>query len=167
MSEEYFFNRVPHEVPLVHTKNRKICTQLPAPESLEIIERHMKYEPWSMNNQLWIIWDKAVDYQIFDKWGNIWIDFSSGIFVTNAGHGNPQMLEALQKNNQLLEQLVKNQSNWKLAIRQGLMTGFGTLVGATLLVSVLVKILKPLEKLDVLKRALERIAGELERKPVR
>lgn len=97
MSEEYFFNRVPHEVPLVHTKNRKICTQLPAPESLEIIERHMKYEPWSMNNQLWIIWDKAVDYQIFDKWGNIWIDFSSGIFVTNAGHGNPQMLEALQE----------------------------------------------------------------------
>lgn len=97
MSEEYYFNRIPHEVPVINTKNRKICTKLPVPESIEIIERHMKYEPWSMNNQLWIIWDKAVDYQIFDKWGNVWIDFSSGIFVTNSGHGNAAMLDALQE----------------------------------------------------------------------
>lgn len=97
MDQEYYFNRIPKEVPHVETKNRKICTRLPVPESIEILERHMKYEPWSMNNQLWAVWDKAVDYQVFDKWGNIWIDFSSGIFVTNVGHGNPDLVEALRE----------------------------------------------------------------------
>lgn len=97
MPEEYMFNKVPKEVSKIKTKNRTICTKIPVPESMEIIERSIKYEPWSMNNQLYAVWDKAVDYQIFDKWGNIWIDFSSGIFVTNTGHGNKSMLEALQK----------------------------------------------------------------------
>lgn len=94
---EYKFRREPKEIPIVETKNRKICTKLPVPESLEIIERSIKYEPWSMNHQLYAVWDKAVDYQVFDKWGNVWIDFSSGIFVTNCGHGNPEMVEAIQK----------------------------------------------------------------------
>jgi len=94
---EYMFRREPIEVPKVDTKNRKICTKIPVPESLEIIERSIKYEPWSMNNQLYAVWDKAIDYQVFDKWGNVWIDFSSGIFVTNSGHGNEDMVEALRK----------------------------------------------------------------------
>lgn len=97
MSKEYFFNKIPKNVPKIETKNRKICTKLPVPESIEIIERHMKYEPWSMNHQLLAVWDKAVNYQVFDKWGNIWIDFSSGIFVTNTGHGNPDMIKSLQE----------------------------------------------------------------------
>lgn len=97
MSEEYMFRRQPKEVPIIETKHRKICTKIPVPESMDIIERSIKNEPWSMNNQLYAVWDKAVDYQIFDKWGNVWIDFSSGIFVTNTGHGNKEMVEALQK----------------------------------------------------------------------
>ena len=94
---EYKFRREPKAVPKVETKHRKICTMLPVPESIEIIDRSVKYEPWSMNNQLYAVWDKAIDYQVFDKWGNVWIDFSSGIFVTNAGHGNTEMVEALRK----------------------------------------------------------------------
>ncbi len=97
MADEYFFHRTPKDVPQVSTKHRKICTKLPVPESMEIIERSIKYEPWSMNHQLYAVWDKAVDYQVFDPWGNIWIDFSSGIFVTNVGHGNPDLVKALQK----------------------------------------------------------------------
>lgn len=97
MSEEYLFRREPKKVPLVETKHRKINTMIPVPESMEIIERSVKYEPWSMNHQLYAVWDKAIDYQVFDRWGNIWIDFSSGIFVTNSGHGNPAMVEALRE----------------------------------------------------------------------
>lgn len=93
---EYLFNRIPREVPQVNTNNRRICTKLPVPESIEIIEKSIKYEPWSMNHQLLAVWDKAIDYHIFDKWGNMWIDFSSGIFVTNTGHGNPAMIDAIQ-----------------------------------------------------------------------
>lgn len=96
MSEEYLFNIIPREVPKVQTKNRKICTKLPVPESMEILKKHMRYEPWSMNHQLLAVWDRAIDYQIFDKWGNTWIDFSSGIFVTNVGHGNPDLVEAIR-----------------------------------------------------------------------
>lgn len=97
MTEEYKFNKIPKEVAKVNTKHRKICTKLPVPESLEIIERSNKYEPWSMNHQLYAVWDKAIDYQIFDKWGNIWIDFSSGIFVTNTGHGNQFLIRAIME----------------------------------------------------------------------
>jgi 4-aminobutyrate aminotransferase/diaminobutyrate-pyruvate transaminase/4-aminobutyrate aminotransferase/(S)-3-amino-2-methylpropionate transaminase len=97
MEKEYMFRREPKEVEKIHTNNRDICTAIPVPESMEIIERSIKYEPWSMNNQLYAVWDHAVDYSIYDKWGNKWIDMSSGIFVTNTGHGNPKMVEALEK----------------------------------------------------------------------
>lgn len=97
MSEEYLFHREPKNVAKVDTKHRRITTKIPVPESLEIIERSIKYEPWSMNHQLYAVWDRAVGYQVFDKWGNVWIDFSSGIFVTNSGHGNPDMVEALRE----------------------------------------------------------------------
>lgn len=114
MAEEYLFNRVPKEVEKVETKNRRICTKLPVPESLPIIERSIKYEPWSMNHQLLAVWDKAVDYRIFDKWGNIWIDFSSGIFVTNSGHGNPEMVEAIRE---MLDKPMLNSYYYPLEIR--------------------------------------------------
>lgn len=95
--KEYMFNKEPRDVKPVKTKNRTICTKLPVPESLPIINRSIKYEPWSMNHQLLAVWDKAIDYQIFDKWGNIWIDFSSGIFVTNVGHGNEDLVDSIKK----------------------------------------------------------------------
>ncbi len=97
MSKEYLFRREPKKVPQVHTKNREICTEIPVPESMEIIERSLKNEPWSMNHQLYAVWDHAEDFNVYDKWGNKWIDMSSGIFVTNAGHGNPDMVKALKE----------------------------------------------------------------------
>lgn len=114
MSKEYFFNRIPKEVQHIETKNRRICTKLPVPESLPIIERSIKYEPWSMNHQLLAVWDKAVDYQVFDKWGNIWIDFSSGIFVTNSGHGNLEMVQAIQD---MLDKPMLNSYYYPLEVR--------------------------------------------------
>jgi len=114
MTEEYMFNRIPKEVKKVETKNRRICTKLPVPESLPIIERSMKYEPWSMNHQLLAVWDKAIDYQVFDKWGNIWIDFSSGIFVTNTGHGNPEMVQAIRE---MIDKPMLNSYYYPLEVR--------------------------------------------------
>jgi len=56
-----------------------------------------KYESTSINPQSPIWWDKAKDFSIFDKDGNKWIDFSSGIFVANAGHSNPEINDAIKK----------------------------------------------------------------------
>ena len=50
-----------------------------------------------MHGQLPIIWDRAEGVQVYDSWGNKWLDFSSTIFVTNAGHGNKRIVEALKK----------------------------------------------------------------------
>lgn len=111
---EYMFNKIPKKVAEIETKHRKICTKLPVEESLPIIERSFKYEPWSMNHQLYAIWDRAIDYQIYDKWGNIWIDFSSGIFVTNTGHGNQEILDAIRE---MIEKPMLNSYYYPLEVR--------------------------------------------------
>lgn len=93
---EYAFNLVPREVPKIATKYRCIQTRLPVPESLPVFEEIRKYESSNVFEQLPVVWDRAKGYQVFDRWGNIWIDFTSTIFVANAGHGHPHIVEAVK-----------------------------------------------------------------------
>jgi 4-aminobutyrate aminotransferase-like enzyme len=44
-----------------------------------------------------IVWDKAEGFQVYDKWGNKWIDWSSGVLITNAGHGRKEIIKALRE----------------------------------------------------------------------
>jgi 4-aminobutyrate aminotransferase / (S)-3-amino-2-methylpropionate transaminase / 5-aminovalerate transaminase len=90
------YNLNPVDVPKVSTKYRTIKTKLPVPESLEIFELLSKSEPVSMMGQPPIVWDKAEGFQIYDKWGNKWIDWSSGVLITNAGHGRKEIAQALK-----------------------------------------------------------------------
>jgi len=91
------FDLIPKDVKKVETKNRRIVTKIPVPESLEIIEELRKYEPRSMSGQPLVVWDKAEGFNVYDKFGNKWIDFSSGVVVANAGHGNPEVKKAIIK----------------------------------------------------------------------
>ncbi len=91
------FSHIPKEVKLVQTKYRNIVTKLPVPESIPILERVYETESHSMHGQMPIIWDRAEGVQVYDSWGNKWLDFSSTIFVTNTGHGNIKIIEALKK----------------------------------------------------------------------
>ena len=91
------FSHVPVEVEKVNTRYRKINTPIPVPESLPMLKRMYELESRSMHGQLPIIWDRAKDFQVFDVWGNVWIDFTSAIFVTNAGHGNKRIRDVLKK----------------------------------------------------------------------
>ena len=77
----------------------------------------------------------------------------------------PEILEELRRTNDLLAQLVRTHRDWKLQLRQGLLTGLGGVIGATLLVSLLLWILKPFSGLDALKPTLENISNQLERRP--
>lgn len=88
MTSEFRFASTPIEVPKINTEYRKIVTKLPVPESLPILEAISKYESSNVNDFPPIIWSRAKDYFIEDDWGNRWIDMTSTIFVTNAGHGN-------------------------------------------------------------------------------
>ena len=95
--EKYKISNIPKEVPLVETKFRKIKTKIPVPESILIFEELEKYEARSMHGQLPIVWDKAEDFQVFDKYGNCWIDFTSTIFLANSGHANPSVVSAIKE----------------------------------------------------------------------
>jgi len=90
------YNLNPVDVPKVSTKYRKIGTKLPVPESLSIFKALSESEPVSMMGQPPVIWDRAEGFQIYDKWGNIWLDWSSGVLITNAGHGRVEIIDALR-----------------------------------------------------------------------
>ena len=90
------FSHQPIKVEKIATKYRTIKTKIPVPESIPMLEKMYEIEAQAMHGQLPMIWDKADDFQIYDQWGNVWLDFTSTIFVANAGHGNKRILEALR-----------------------------------------------------------------------
>lgn len=90
------YDLTPVEVPPVHTEYRTIRTKIPVPESLPVFEALRASEPQSMMGQPPVIWHKAEDFIVEDKWGNRWIDWSSCVLVANAGHSRPQIRQALQ-----------------------------------------------------------------------
>jgi 4-aminobutyrate aminotransferase/diaminobutyrate-pyruvate transaminase/4-aminobutyrate aminotransferase/(S)-3-amino-2-methylpropionate transaminase len=96
-NDAYKFNLIPKEVPKVNTKYRKIITSIPPENSIPILDDLRKYEPESMSLELPVVWDRAENFQVFDKNGNCWIDFSSGTFVVNAGHRHPKICKAINE----------------------------------------------------------------------
>lgn len=102
-ADGFRFSSTPVTVPRVETTHRRIVTQIPVPESLPILDKIAKYESSNVKDQLPVVWDRASGYQIFDKWGNCWIDFTATIFVTNAGHAHPHLVKAItEQSNKLL-----------------------------------------------------------------
>lgn len=89
------FDLTPRVVPHVETANRRIVTPIPAPESIPILERLRRYEPQSMSGQPPILWDRAEGIHVYDRFGNKWLDWSSGVLVTNAGHSHPAITGAI------------------------------------------------------------------------
>lgn len=85
----------PVDVPRVATPYRRIVTPIPVPESVPIFEALHRAEPRSMQGQPPVMWDRAEGCQVYDRWGNMWLDWSSGVLVTNAGHGRREMVEAI------------------------------------------------------------------------
>jgi 4-aminobutyrate aminotransferase-like enzyme len=90
------YDLTPVNVPRVRTAFRRIRTPLPVPESLPILEELHRSEPRSMSGQPPIVWHSAEGCTVADRWGNRWIDWSSGVLIANAGHGRPEIVAALQ-----------------------------------------------------------------------
>jgi 4-aminobutyrate aminotransferase/(S)-3-amino-2-methylpropionate transaminase len=91
------YNLQPVAVPRVDTEYRTIKTRLPVPESLDIFRSLSASEPESMMGQPPIVIDGAEGFQVWDRWGNRWIDWSSGVLITNAGHGREEIRRALRE----------------------------------------------------------------------
>lgn len=89
------FSHEPKDVEIVNTKHRSIVTKIPVPESMDTLKSIYRNESNSMHGQMPLVWNKAKGFNVFDKWGNKWIDFTSTIFVSNAGHGNEAISKAI------------------------------------------------------------------------
>ena len=91
------YDLTPVNVPPIQTRYRTIRTALPVPESLPVFAALQQSEPRSMAGQPPILWHKAEGATISDRWGNRWIDWSSGVLITNAGHGHPAIVQAIRE----------------------------------------------------------------------
>ncbi len=80
----------------VKTRFRKIRKSFNL-EKNKLFDDIAKLEPKSVANTIKITWSKAKDFSLFDDSGNQWIDLTSGIFVSNAGHSNPLIKKAIKK----------------------------------------------------------------------
>jgi 4-aminobutyrate aminotransferase-like enzyme len=89
------FEMIPKKTTRLETNYRKITTDIPVPESIEMLTDLRKYEPVSMGGQPPVIWDNAEEFTVKDPYGNKWIDFSSGVLVANCGHLPQEMKDAL------------------------------------------------------------------------
>ena len=95
MGREFTF--APATVPTIRTRNRVIKTRIPVPESKSIIDDLRACEPVSMRGQPLVVWDRARGVHVEDRWGNRWLDFSSGVLVANTGHAAPAIQAAIVK----------------------------------------------------------------------
>lgn len=72
----------------------------------------------------------------------------------------PTLEELLTRNADLLETLIKQRQDWRIALRNGIVAGLGTVIGATIVVGLLVQVLRPFEQISPF---FERIATQLEK----
>jgi 4-aminobutyrate aminotransferase / (S)-3-amino-2-methylpropionate transaminase / 5-aminovalerate transaminase len=86
---------VPRVVPCVQTRYRRIVTELPPQDSLPLLEAMLRCEPRSMLGQPPIIWDRAEGFQVYDRYGNVWLDWSAGVLTANVGHSHPEVRRAI------------------------------------------------------------------------
>jgi 4-aminobutyrate aminotransferase-like enzyme len=86
----------PREVEPIHTKHRTIRTPIPVPDSVPFLTRLREMEPRSMGGQPPVIWHGGEGATVRDRYGNRWIDFSSGVLVTSCGHAHPAIVKAIK-----------------------------------------------------------------------
>ncbi len=89
------FPLVSIKVKPVSTKFRKLSGNIPNDETIKQIEGLREAESLSMRGQPPVIWDRAEGVNVYDAYGNMWLDFSSGVLVTNAGHGHKKIADAI------------------------------------------------------------------------
>src|SRR5262249_8771685 len=102
------FSIEPRSVPEIKTQYRRICTPLPHPDSVHVLEILRQFEPNSMRGQPPLVWHRAEGVSVYDHYGNQWLDWSSGVLVANSGHAAPEVRAAIinQANRPLLHNYV-------------------------------------------------------------
>ncbi|MCC6682042.1 MAG: aspartate aminotransferase family protein [Phycisphaeraceae bacterium] len=77
-------------------KFTSVKTSLPGPRSRQLIERWHKAEADTTGFQAPVVWDSGKGVIVTDVDGNRYIDWTSGVLVTNIGHSHPKLIAAVQ-----------------------------------------------------------------------
>ena len=70
---------------------------VPGPKSKQLIEEWHTYEADVTGFQAPVVWDSAKGCVVTDVDANTYIDWTSGVLVTNVGHCHPRLVEAARE----------------------------------------------------------------------
>ncbi len=70
---------------------------LPGPKGKALLEKWRQYEADVTGFQAPVVWESAKGVTVKDVDGNTFIDWTSGVLVTNVGHCHPHLVEAARK----------------------------------------------------------------------
>ena len=71
--------------------------KIQGPKSAELLQISRTCEPPCIADQVPVVWDHGERVWVTDVDGNEYIDFTSGVLVTNLGHCHPKHVAAIQK----------------------------------------------------------------------
>lgn len=71
--------------------------KVPGPRSAELLAESQRYEPECAADQVPVVWDSADGVWVTDVDDNTYLDFTSGVLVTNIGHSHPHAVKAVQR----------------------------------------------------------------------
>ncbi|MDR1538237.1 MAG: aspartate aminotransferase family protein [Clostridiales bacterium] len=77
--------------------NAKIITAVPGPKSQELLTRHIASVPRGVSNSTGVFATQAKGALIKDVDGNVFVDFTAGIGVANAGHCPDEVVGAIRR----------------------------------------------------------------------
>lgn len=75
----------------------KVRTKIPGAKSKVLIEKWKKYEADKTGYQANVAISSGKGAMLFDVDGNSFIDYTSGVLVTNVGHCHPRLVQAVQE----------------------------------------------------------------------
>jgi 4-aminobutyrate aminotransferase-like enzyme len=78
-------------------KNSLPRRKLPGNKSKNYLDRASRVELPYSEDQVPAVWDKAKGTRVWDVDGNEYLDFTSGVLVTNVGHCHQKMVEKIRE----------------------------------------------------------------------
>ena len=77
--------------PIAH-----VSSPLPGPKGAALLAEWHQYEANCVGYQAPVVWDHAFGCVVTDVDGNVFLDWTSGVLVTNVGHCHPHLVEAVR-----------------------------------------------------------------------
>ena len=73
--------------------------------------------------------------------------------------------ERIDRQNTIMASFLRSQTSFRMRLIAGLWTGLGTVLGATVVVSGIILLLKPLSKIDWISPIVDKVISALENRP--